>query len=177
MRSYHFQRAELTADRRAVAVQDVTLVVEEEPDSPDTTGKSESGFLTGRLRLTGELAIECPPGGNPLRQGMQAQLRLTGPHRRWTCLAVVILENLAIGVPSAGLRSYRWSFLVCARPGFDPLNLFPKAPVGGHEISLEQLLGEIGGSGPTSGLPEVQFTSEGGFRLGPTAAARTEEPS
>jgi hypothetical protein len=160
MTRFAFDTAEVNLPHKRLAVRDVRL---EAARTGGSAVDASTPFLQGDLQVGGELAIDCPPGGNPFRPGMQASLKLTAPSGAYSRLAVLFLENTAIVPASPKVRTYRWSFLVVARPSADPFGLFPALPAAG-EISLDELLRQLGAD--RSALDTTAtFTSEGGFRV------------
>jgi hypothetical protein len=175
MSTYCFRAGDMIAEHRHLSVNDIHLEVlaAAEGEEPRT---SPSALLTGPMRVNGRLVLECVPGGNRLRPGMQAELRLSTADYRYTRLQVLILEPLGIETPRPGLRRYRWSFLVVGRSSMDPVGLFPKSPpaataaapairprTAGKEVSLEELLEQLGSKVPVLEGTAVRFNSEGGF--------------
>jgi hypothetical protein len=185
MPHYTFPAGELTAEHKRSAVHDIDLDVTLH-EAPELRAGPE--FLNGSIQVCGELGIDCAPAENRLRPGMLAMLTLAAPDGRYTRLTVLLTGLLGVTAPAAQRRVYRWGFLVPARPSADPTGLFrrpgdppPPPPLTGwpvkirpavpvltadpaaREVSLEELLSQLGGDGETTA---VRFTSEGGFEVG-----------
>jgi hypothetical protein len=114
------------------------------------------------------LVVHCAASENRLREGMNARLRLASPNGFFTRLRI-LLTQLAKVIPLCpGQRAYCWEYLVVERPAADPQRLFPggakyspaDAPV---EVTLEELLLELGGDPTAVASVEVRFNSEGGM--------------
>jgi hypothetical protein len=161
MPSFSFTTGELHLPHTRLPVKDIRLDVVVGSDPKEAAPAVVSEFLNGSLRVTGELALDCAPGGCKLRPGLQALLTLPAPDGRATRLSALLIETVAITAPAPGLRTYRWAFLVTARPAADPLRLFPGPEA---EVSLEELLQQLGVDRSAVTSSAVRFTSEGGFQ-------------
>jgi hypothetical protein len=172
MPHFTFTHADLFIERGhtrlPVTKADLEVVVHDVPKRP--AGMKGSDLINGKYEVTGELAIEFPSSQNRLRPGMEGVLRVPAPDGRVTRLPVLVL-NMGDIEPSprgVGYRIYHWPFLALARPAVDAHRLLPtpdRTPlnVPNGEITLEELLYQLGGEEAKAGLPAVRLNSEGGF--------------
>jgi hypothetical protein len=176
MPQFTFKNADLVIERGhtriPVALAQLDVKVHDVPELP--AGMKGSDLINGKYEVSGELAIEFPSSQNRLRPGMEGVLRITAPDSRITRLPVLVLTmgDIKPSPRGVGFRIYHWPILGLGRPGVDAHRLLPTPdarPVNipNGEMSLDELLYQLGGTDAKSAGPSVILNSEGGFTSTP----------
>jgi hypothetical protein len=116
-------------------------------------------LLNGKYVIKGVLDQHCLPNRSPINTGSQGVLKLS-KEGRYALLPVLFIERLDI-IPAGSLRCYSWYFGGISKPVDDGFGLLPGSCQG--EISLDDLLEEIGANREMMDQVAVKFDSEGGF--------------
>jgi hypothetical protein len=172
MPRFSFKNVDLVIERgnTRLPVAEAQLEVKVHDVAELPSGIKGSDLINGKYEVTGDLEIEFPASQNRLRPGMEGVLRITAPDGRITRLPVLILGmgEIKASPRGPGFRLYHWPVLGLARPAVDSVRLIPAtsaAPLNlpSGEVSLEELIYQLAGSGAAQVEPTVRLNTEGGF--------------
>lgn len=120
MAQYHFPQAELWAEHQSHAIERLDLQV----NIPAVATPAQTDAPQGLVSVWGSFSFLCKPSNCPLRRGQVVQLKLCSPDGRWTKADAVLTQILELTSAAAGVRDYRWEFLIPIKPAYDPNGLF-----------------------------------------------------
>lgn len=120
--------------------------------------KSTNKLLNGVCKITGTFIDTCPSSNSKISPGSNWKLKIY--HNKKHCsLDILVFKIEKITVPMPGYKDYTWSFIVIGSE-IDQLGIVPNS---NGEISLDELLEEIGFSREEMNKNKRKFDSEGGF--------------
>jgi|GEM_PF-6311370 len=173
MPQFSFKNVDLVIERgnTRLPVAEALLEVKVHEVAELPGGSKGSDLINGKYEVTGDLAIEFPASQNRLRPGMEGVVRITAPDGRITRLPVLVLGmgEIKASPRGPGYRLYHWQVLGLARPAVDSVRLLPArstSPVNlpSGEVSLEELIYQLGGSSGAPSDLKVRLNNEGGFQ-------------
>jgi hypothetical protein len=156
---YTFKEAELFSGQHNLKVINVIFEVVE--GSVDKSIKNEC--LNGKFTIKGVIENQCLTNESKIRAGSVWNLRIK--HEGLSSVVpVLFLELMEINflLKSPKMRQYSWFFCVVQRPINDSIGILPKLNDG--EISIEELLEQIGYTRGDMEKERTHFNAEGAFR-------------
>jgi len=151
---YSFKNAELKSGGYCLKAENITIETAEGKKEND----ARNDFVNGTHRIQGILDNECQPSDSKIRKNAIWQLKLEH-ERKHSLLDILFLDTLDI-VPSRTLRRYTWLFFVVKKPMRDDIGF---VAIKQGEVTIDDLLKEMGATRDEMNRTKKKFTSEGGF--------------
>jgi len=153
---YSFPTGELKKDYYNLKTENVTLEVVGGKKHTDIA----NNFLNGTYQIKGILDNDCIKDHSKILPGSIWKLTV-GYENRYSTVDVIFIDILDIvNSPYPRLRRYSWLFGVIKKPTKDQIGFMPQND---GEITLDELLEEIGSNRAEMSTSKKKFTSEGGF--------------
>ena len=132
------------------------IVSNKKPDNPQIANPA----LNGKYVIKGIFDHHCIPSQSPIKAGKMGILRLSNGDGKYALLPVLFLDLLGITNAEPRRRCYTWYYGGVSKPTDDNIGLIASCQ---GEISLDDLLEEIGATREMMEALSVKFDAEGGI--------------
>lgn len=156
---YTFQKGQIQFNQyKNLDARNITVQVHSgEKERP----KVRNDYLNGKHKIYGVLDSDCLPHQSKFNAGNLVRLKLFNEQNKTAVLHILILKFMGVVTPSPHIRRYTWSFCAIQKAAEDNIGIFPGTYEG--EMSLEDLLSDLGSSMEEMHGIARKFTAEGGF--------------